>query len=149
MGMISGQRSSAKLDRDEGRLKPTLFAHFAMCFLAFCVCVIVFLGRNEIPADQLPAFYGVLFALLFSLLLCLWYFYLRVVYWNSEGVGKRSLMGTNFIEWSALTYAGRGWDDSFVLKSKHKTIRYLEFDGGHEALNDVVKRQCPHFASNF
>jgi hypothetical protein len=148
-GAIVGHLSITRAGGNEGQLMPTTSVHAFLCLMILSFVAMAVLGWSSPPRGEWSAFWGVILASGAAALMWYWYFHLRVVHWNSNGVGKRSFIGQRFIEWSALTYAGRSWDDSFVLRSEKTTIRYMECDGGHEMLNDAVKRHAPQFAKNF
>ncbi|MER8365366.1 hypothetical protein [Mesorhizobium sp. M1348] len=145
-----GSRTRATRHAGEQTLRATWFLHVFAVLLAGFVAIILVAGYSETRSEQLPWVYGLLVGFGLTLIGWIWFFYLRVVFWNIEGVGIRQpFVPPRFIPWEDIEWAGRKWTGDFQLCSKKTSISYTAFQGGHDELNRRVKLEVPKFERNF
>ncbi|MES0028328.1 hypothetical protein [Mesorhizobium sp. M0040] len=145
-----GSRTPAARHAGEQTLRATWFVHVFAVLLAGFIAVVVVAGHSETPSEQLPWIFGLLVGFGLSLIGWIWFFYVRVVFWNVEGIGIRQpFMPLRFIPWEDIEWAGRKWTGDFQLHSKKTSIGYTAFQGGHDELNRRVKLEVPKFDRNF
>ncbi|MGU3576561.1 hypothetical protein ACLBWZ_13575 [Brucellaceae bacterium C25G] len=80
--------------------------------------------------------------LLSSVVFFIYFCFMRHICWNEDGISLKNPFSTIFIVWDDVTYAGKGFDGGYVVKSKDATIRYTPQQRGCEALNEEIRHRC-------
>lgn len=95
--------------------------------------------------EQVPYLYVLLIGFSIAFIWAVWFFLIREVYWNDEGVGVRRTTSSRLIGWDEIKDFQTSATD-FLLISQDRKIRYSGLHGGHQQLTDEIARRFPQFA---